>query len=115
MKITKLEAEIMLKKMPEMAEKIYEDFPKLKPLKVVGSWEDLSEIDGYFIDENAEIEQVILKVNIHNFHKNIFKTQKQVESALAYAQLTQLMADCGNCDVDWSVEKAIETPINKKK
>jgi hypothetical protein len=104
MKITKDQAEIMLQKMPEMAEKIYEDFPELKNLKGVDSWEDLSRIDGYFINGNAEIENAKSSYELSAIteNKNIFKTQKQAESALAYAQLTQLMADCGDCEIDWS-------------
>jgi hypothetical protein len=103
MKITKDQAEIMLQKMPEMAEKIYEDFPELKTLKGVDSWEDLSRIDGYFINGNAEIENAKSSYELSAIteNKNIFKTQKQAESALAYAQLTQLMADCGDCEIDW--------------
>jgi len=105
MKITKLQAEIMLKKMPELAEKIYEDFPELKPSIVIDSWEDLGEIKGYFINEDSKILKQALSLNSCKAHKNVFKTQKQAESALAYAQLTQLMADCGDCDIDFDSEK----------
>jgi len=101
MKITKDQAEIMLKKMPEMAEKIYEDYPEIKPSKVVDSWDKLKEIEGFYVNALSDIKQEPKLIN-HVQHKNVFKTQKQAESALAYAQLTQLMADCGDCDVDWT-------------
>jgi len=100
MKITKLQAEIMLKKMPEMAESIYEDFPELEPSIVIDSWEDLKLISGYFIDDNSEILESGYNDNCKE-NKNVFKTKKQAESALAYAQLTQLMADCRDCEIDW--------------
>jgi hypothetical protein len=101
MKITKVQAEIMLQKMPEMAEKIYEDFPELKTLKAVGSWYELPKINGYGISDCAEISEFNCDENAQPDNRNIFKTQKQAESALAYAQLTQLMADCGDCEIDW--------------
>jgi len=102
MKITKDQAEIMLKKMPELAEKIYEDFPELKPSSVANSWEDLKKISGYYIHIDSEITEMRLKTTAYGINQNVFKTKKQAESSLAYAQLTQLMADCGDCDVDWS-------------
>ena len=101
MKITKEQAEIMLKKMPEMANEIYLDFPELKPLKVADSWGQLGNIEGYYIQNNSFISDYRLSVHTDVDNKNFFKTQKQAESALAYAQLTQLMYDCGDCDVDW--------------
>jgi hypothetical protein len=101
MKITKDQAEIMLQKMPEMAEKIYEDFPELKNLKGVDSWWELCKINGYYISEEADIRE-IGNVPSAPHHRNVFATKKQAESALAYAQLTQLMADCGDCEIDYS-------------
>jgi hypothetical protein len=101
MKITKVQAEIMLQKMPEMAEKIYEDFPELKNLKGVDSWYELGKINGYYISHAAEICEVDSNVHSEPKHRNVFATKKQAESALAYAQLTQLMADCGDCEIDW--------------
>ena len=102
MKITKDQAEIMLKKMPEMAESIYKDFPELKASMVVDSWEDLPRIYGFFINDDSKIIECNLITNFVKEHKNVFKTKKQADSALAYAQLTQLMADCGDCEIDWT-------------
>ena len=47
------------------------------------------EIKGYYF-ANSKI--LGAKCNCHILCKNIFKTEKQAKSALAYAQLTQLMA-----------------------
>jgi len=101
MKITKEQALIMLNKMPEMATEIYIDYPELKPSKVADSWEQLDEIDGYYIEEVSCISKTSFSIITSVVNKNVFKTQKQAKSTLAYAQLTQLMYDCGDCDVDW--------------
>jgi hypothetical protein len=101
MKITKEQAVIMLKKMPEMANEIYLDYPELKPLKVADSWEQLGKIDGYYIEEVSCISKTSFSIITNFINKNIFKTEKQAASVLAYAQLTQLMADCGDCEIDW--------------
>ena len=57
-------------------------------------------IKGYFIDHDessiiffdSEENQFTDDYEIGSDFKNIFKTEKQAKSALAYAQLTQLMA-----------------------
>jgi hypothetical protein len=54
------------------------------------SWEELREIQGYYIDYNSEIEDLKTE-DVHESHKNVFKTKKQALSALAMAQLSQLM------------------------
>jgi len=108
MKITKDIAETMLKNMREMSEKIYEDFPELKASIVANSWEDLDKINGYYINENSVISEHSQNTLPNLYNQNVFKTQKQAESSLAYAQLTQLMDNCGDCDVDWSYENGIK-------
>lgn len=75
-----------------------------KPIEVKypKSWDDAfigSPICGYWIDNQSEIigDAVV-------YDKNVFKTEKQAKSALAYAQITQLMAlPCYNGDwiPDW--------------
>lgn len=70
------------------------------------SWEDAfvgNPICGYWIETHSEIKEA--DVNASFVDKNVFKTEKQVKSALAYAQLTQLMAlPCYNGDwkPNWS-------------
>ena len=70
-------------------------------------------IKGYFIDHDessiiffdSEESQFIDDDGISSDCKNIFKTEKQAKSALAYAQLTQLMAlpeYNGDWVPDWS-------------
>ena len=77
-----------------------ETFPELN---VRNEWESKfvgGKIKGYFIDHDessinffdSEESQFIDDDGISSDCKNIFKTEKQAKSALAYAQLTQLMA-----------------------
>ena len=79
-----------------------------KPIvsKYPKSWEDAfvgNPIFGYWIGTPSEIIEA--DVNASSVDKNVFKTEKQAKSALAYAQLTQLMAlPCYNGDwkPNWS-------------
>ena len=74
---------------------------ELNPVR--NEWESMfvgKKIKGYFIDHDessinffdSEENQFIDDDGIGSDFKNIFKTEKQAKSALAYAQLTQLMA-----------------------
>ena len=74
---------------------------ELNPVR--NEWESMfvgEKIKGYFIDHDessiiffdSEESQFIDDDGISSDCKNIFKTEKQAKSALAYAQLTQLMA-----------------------
>ena len=78
-----------------------------KPIdvKCPKSWEDAfagNPICGYWI--GAQSDTIESDGNAADCDKNIFKTEKQAKSALAYAQITQLMAlPCYNGDwiPDW--------------
>ena len=70
--------------------------------KELKSWVELNYIDGCFIGSDSSIihERRLLTVV---YNRNTFATKKQALSALAMAQLSQLMADLGDeCEVDWS-------------
>ena len=57
-------------------------------------WSEGGAINGYFIDNQSEIDFVSIKLRARgSVDRNIFKTKAQAESSLAYAQLTQLMAE----------------------
>lgn len=66
------------------------------------SWEDLESVEGWFFDFYSR--------KFHNnstapisVNKNLFKTEKQAESALAYAQLSQLVAEMnGDWQPNWN-------------
>ena len=78
-----------------------------KPIEVKcpKSWEGAfigNPIFGYWIGAQSDI--IESDVNALSVDKNVFKTEKQAKSALAYAQITQLMAlPCYNGDwiPDW--------------
>ena len=70
-----------------------ETFPELADVK--NEWEDRFDgkgIDGFFISNRSEILGCEYRVVDGISDKNLFKTEKQAKSALAYSQLTQLMA-----------------------
>lgn len=79
-----------------------------KPIEVKcpKSWDDAfvyKPICGYWIDNNSDVKTLDDREAFYN-DKNVFKTEKQAKSALAYAQITQLMAlPCYNGDwtPDW--------------
>lgn len=64
-------------------------------------WEDLNTIDGYFVDEYSIITSIGDAVaEKHNL--NVFATEKQALSALAFAQLSQLAKRMNNgWEPDW--------------
>lgn len=66
-------------------------------------WEDLKEIKGYWIDSNAQIGSEISEwLPSQSCCKNTFATEAQAKSALAMAQLSQLMkAYNGDWVADW--------------
>ena len=57
---------------------------------LVSSWEDLQIIDGYFIQQGWEVEHCSNLTTL-SYNKNVYKTEAQARSALAMAQLSQLM------------------------
>ena len=74
-------------------------------------------IRGYFITSDSDIEKAQRMSNLKD--ENVFKTEKQAKSALAYAQLTQLMAlpeYNGDWVADWTdrSSKYCIVHVNKK-
>jgi len=55
------------------------------------TWEDLKEISGYFVSAYSSCNEIV-KADIFQENKNIFHTELQAKSVLAYAQLSQLVA-----------------------
>ena len=70
------------------------------------SWEEAfvgKNIQGFWIEDIGEINDANCEADSEDI--GVFKTKKQAKSALAYAQLTQLMAlPCynGDWEADWS-------------
>ena len=91
------QARKMYGKNPEMDELLLANFSKeeLTKKELPKSWEELPEVVGYFIGGDSEIklcskESIGSKTKYTN--KSNFATEKQAKSALAAAQLSQLMA-----------------------
>lgn len=61
-----------------------------KQKKEVKRWEDLEAIDGYYISNISYIHSIYnCPVTINK--QNVYATEKQAKSALAFAQITQLL------------------------
>lgn len=78
------------------------------------SWEDLTLVKGYYVKSYADIHKCEnTKPNKEN--KNVFKTEKQVKSALAFAQLSQLVAEMnGDWTPDWGKNGQIKYGIMRQ-
>ena len=65
-------------------------------------WEDLNKLEGWYINSDAEIFPS--KPHIGKLcHKNLFVSEKQAKSALAYAQLSQIVAKMNDGWIpDWN-------------
>ena len=91
------EAKKMYCKSPEMDELLLANFSKeeLTKKELPKSWSDLARIEGYFIDSSSAIIEITkgsMAAKSISPNKNGFATKKQAESALAMAQLSQLMS-----------------------
>lgn len=74
--------------------------------KPAQKWSEGGAIDGYYVNALSKI------IPLNNYYrnddsKNTFKTKAQAESILAYAQLTQLMAEV-NGDWESSLSEYVE-------
>jgi uncharacterized protein (DUF608 family) len=76
----------------ELKQLAVQTWPEVAEVKLPERWEDLKEIGGYYINNDAMIDKASLSSVITNWDKNIFATKEQAEAALALAQLTQLSA-----------------------
>lgn len=106
MKLTESQISIMRKVYANADEQtkteLIQQFGKeIKESKLPKRWDELESIGGYWIDQLAKIKEYGgMNAFIHN--QNVFATEKQAKSALAYAQLTQLMkAYNGDWVADW--------------
>ena len=60
-----------------------------KQKKEVKRWDDIPEFEGYYITPDSKIGTY--GSNVHSVCANIFATEKQAKSVLAFAQITQLL------------------------
>jgi hypothetical protein len=69
-----------------------------KKKKVINSWKDLKEIEGVFITRGSCT--INYKGGNDDINKNVFKNEKYAKSALAMAQISQLLPYYDS-NVDW--------------
>ncbi len=58
--------------------------------KLIASWMDLNEVSGYYIDSFSKV-QAYENRPVNEENKNVYATENQAKSALAKAQLAQLL------------------------
>lgn len=106
-KIIKLsleQARKMYKKSPEMDELLLANFTKeeLEKPDLPKEWSDLKFVSGYWISGFSQVKEVSANSTITG-NKNTYATKKQARSALAMAQLSQLMKVYnGDWEPDWN-------------
>ena len=62
-----------------------------KKEKEINSWEDLEKIEGYYLNTDSNIAYIGGPMVNRKEHKNVFLNKKYVKSALALAQISQLL------------------------
>jgi hypothetical protein len=67
-----------------------EAFPELKERPLPKSWEELDEINGFYIDSDSRV-YTSGECSTCEDNKNIFATKEQAEATIALAQLSQLL------------------------
>lgn len=61
-----------------------------KKVSIVNCWEDINNIDGTFISSHSELINLGSIPNTH-YNRNVFLNEKYAKSALALAQISQLL------------------------
>ena len=92
-----------------------EIFFKEKKKQHAQKWEDLEEIKGWWIANDSIInEEMSPFMGDKGDNRNVFKTKKQAESALAKAQLSQLMDEYESTkNVDWKDDNQVKYVISR--
>lgn len=86
----------------EISQQAGEEFIILRKKKPTLKWEDLKRISGCYITDNCSIRPAT-NVIANGENKNIFLTEKHAKSALAMAQISQLIPFYGGeiTDEEW--------------
>lgn len=64
---------------------------KFKKKVEINTWKDIKHINGCFINNFSEIRQLETSISKDRGDKNVFISEKYAKSALALAQISQLM------------------------
>ena len=87
----------------ELKQLALQTFPELKEKELPKSWEELGEIEGYFVTSCSKV------LPMWSFHrdeddKNVFVTKEQAEASIALAQLSQLIKVYNSgWEADWKI------------
>lgn len=86
----------------EISEQSREEIIILRKKKPTPKWEDLKRISGCYIADNCIIRPAS-NIMANGENKNVFLTEKHAKSALAMAQISQLMPYYGGeiTDEEW--------------
>lgn len=86
-------------------DKEHSTFEKIvfKPIKKVNTWEDLESISGTVIDGYSALYNIPNDVPVET-NKNIYLNEKYAKSALALAQLSQVLPHY-NSNVNWNNDR----------
>lgn len=88
---------------------------KFKPINKVNIWEDIKRINGVYINSLSDIAPISGKKSEDETDANIFIDEKHAKSALAMAQISQLMPYYGGpiTDKEWKDADKIKYCIEK--
>ena len=77
-------------------------------------WEDLKNVGGYYITTNSHIQYLEISY-VESCNRNNFLTEKQAKSALAMAQISQLMPYYGGeiTDKEWDDNNIVKYVIKR--
>ena len=104
--LTLEQAQALYKKNSVMDTLLLANFTKeeLEKKQLPKSWHGLVRIEGYYINNSGVIMKTTIVGSTQNdYNKIIYATLSQARSALAKAQLSQLMkAYNGECKADWT-------------
>lgn len=99
------QAKELYKTNPSLRNTILVDFTdeELGILPVLKFWNEEKFIEGFRVCLDSYVEKLTPVQHRSNYTKHIFATEKQAQSSLAMAQLSQLMKSLGQeCEVDWN-------------
>ena len=112
-KLTKEVAEKMYKSEDESVRAFaLSNYPELGEEVLPKTWEELGELDGYYITQRANIAKWDFKPLLRDENKDTYPTRELAEAALALAQLLQLrdryngdwVADWSDCEDKYVIE-----------
>ncbi len=82
-----------------------EAFPELKEKVLPKTWEELTGLNGAYIDNDSKI-RIGNRFDTSAHSKNVFATKEQAEASIALAQLSQLKKVYnGDWEADWEDSK----------